>query len=134
MSDSEEETVTDFGSVLQGELEYIYRHAPHPRQKERAEKFAETLNALRDPQQLRDAVQADPDLQLSGLAFSGGGIRSAAFGLGAIQSLARAGLISRFDFLSGVSGGGYILGWLLAWAYRIAGGLPSMERCSRGSA
>ncbi|HSU84534.1 MAG TPA: hypothetical protein VLR69_19125, partial [Thermoanaerobaculia bacterium] len=41
----------------------------------------------------------------SALCFSGGGIRSATFGLGVIQGLARAGLLKRFDFLSTVSGG-----------------------------
>ncbi|HEY1189996.1 MAG TPA: hypothetical protein VGE74_20265 [Gemmata sp.] len=43
-----------------------------------------------------------------GLALSGGGIRSAAFCLGVIQALARAGWLPRVDFLSTVSGGGYI--------------------------
>lgn len=58
-----------------------------------------------------------------GLALSGGGIRSATFCLGVLQSMARAcapgavssgavstepGLLARFDYLSTVSGGGYI--------------------------
>ncbi|MGE8153241.1 patatin-like phospholipase family protein [Pseudomonas vancouverensis] len=57
-----------------------------------------------------------------GLALSGGGIRSATFCLGVLQALARArppshnnqepsenpGLLPRFDYLSTVSGGGYI--------------------------
>jgi len=43
-----------------------------------------------------------------GLAISGGGIRSATFGLGVLQALARAGLLRRFDYLSTVSGGGYV--------------------------
>ena len=48
-----------------------------------------------------------------GLALSGGGIRSATFSLGVLQGLARAKdeairpLLSRFDYLSTVSGGGY---------------------------
>jgi len=56
------------------------------------------------------------------LCISGGGIRSATFGLGAIQGLARAGLLNQFDYLSTVSGGGYIGSWLTAWKHR-AGGL-----------
>src|SRR3954469_8191916 len=40
----------------------------------------------------------------SALCFSGGGIRSATFGLGLIQGLARHGMLSRFDYLSTVSG------------------------------
>lgn len=45
---------------------------------------------------------------LSGLAFSGGGIRSACFNLGVIQALAKADKLAYFDYLSTVSGGGYI--------------------------
>ncbi len=42
------------------------------------------------------------------LCISGGGIRSAIFGLGILQGLARCGLLDRFHYLSTVSGGGYI--------------------------
>lgn len=42
-----------------------------------------------------------------GLALSGGGIRSATFGLGVVQVLAEKGLLKDVDFLSTVSGGGY---------------------------
>lgn len=42
-----------------------------------------------------------------GLAFSGGGIRSATFAVGVLQALARRGLLGGFDYLSTVSGGGY---------------------------
>jgi hypothetical protein len=51
----------------------------------------------------------------SALCLSGGGIRSASFGLGVLQALARAGVLEKFDYLSTVSGGGYIGGWLTAW-------------------
>ncbi len=47
-------------------------------------------------------------LRLFGLAFSGGGIRSATFNLGIVQALAKRGLLRRFDYLSTVSGGGYL--------------------------
>ena len=53
-----------------------------------------------------------------GLAFSGGGIRSATFNLGVLQALAKYGLIPRFDYLSTVSGGGYIGSWLTSWFKR----------------
>jgi hypothetical protein len=49
------------------------------------------------------------------LCLSGGGIRSACFALGVLQGLARLGLLGRFDYLSTVSGGGYVGGWLTAW-------------------
>ena len=46
--------------------------------------------------------------QLTGLCLSGGGIRSAIFCLGFIQALFRSGFLKRIDYLSTVSGGGYI--------------------------
>jgi Patatin-like phospholipase len=75
------------------------------------------------------------------LCLSGGGIRSAAFSLGVIQALAaypraiashewvtisdseikqraKTCLLSQFDYLSTVSGGGYIGSWLSAWCSR----------------
>lgn len=42
-----------------------------------------------------------------GLALSGGGIRSASFGLGVVQVLAEKKFLKEVDFLSTVSGGGY---------------------------
>ena len=53
----------------------------------------------------------------SALCLSGGGIRSSSFGLGVLQALARADLLEKFDYLSTVSGGGYIGGWLSAWIH-----------------
>ncbi len=43
-----------------------------------------------------------------GLALSGGGIRSATFCLGVLQHMARGKLLRAVDYLSTVSGGGYI--------------------------
>jgi hypothetical protein len=43
-----------------------------------------------------------------GLALSGGGVRSAAFCLGALQTLETTGVLKRVDYVSTVSGGGYI--------------------------
>ena len=71
-------------------------------------------------------------LDSTALCLSGGGIRSAAFGLGVIQALAqhprtvhghavrnaKTCLLSQFDYLSTVSGGGYIGSWLSAWRAR----------------
>ena len=58
------------------------------------------------------------DLHIAGLAISGGGIRSATFALGVIQALAHLKFLRRFDYLSTVSGGGYIGSWLSAWLRR----------------
>lgn len=56
--------------------------------------------------------------RLAALCLSGGGIRSATFNLGVLQYLARVGLLPRFDYLSSVSGGGYVASWLRAWIHR----------------
>jgi choline dehydrogenase-like flavoprotein len=58
------------------------------------------------PPPRKDAVTWAEDV--TGLALSGGGIRSATFSLGVLQGLARGGCLRRLDFLSTVSGGGYI--------------------------
>jgi hypothetical protein len=51
---------------------------------------------------------------LTGLALSGGGIRSAAFSFGVVQRLQVAGKIEQVHYLSTVSGGGYT-GSSLTW-------------------
>lgn len=59
-----------------------------------------------------------PPSDAAALCISGGGIRSATFALGVLQGLADKGFLSCFDYLSTVSGGGYIGGWLSAWIHR----------------
>ncbi len=49
-----------------------------------------------------------PDDGKVGICCSGGGVRSAAYNLGALQSLQRAGILRRADYLAAVSGGSYI--------------------------
>lgn len=49
-----------------------------------------------------------PEDDSSGLGLSGGGIRSATFNLGLLQALERYGVMKGVDYLSTVSGGGYI--------------------------
>ena len=61
-----------------------------------------------------DRIHAEQP-ERSALCLSGGGIRSAIFSLGILQGLARYGLLQGFDFLSTVSGGGFVGGWLSAW-------------------
>ena len=64
----------------------------------------------------QEAIQHDgtpvprptPASNVVGLCLSGGGVRSAAFCLGALQALDAHGLIDKIDYLSTVSGGGYI--------------------------
>jgi hypothetical protein len=66
-----------------------------------------------------DAFQKAIESKLLGLSFSGGGIRSATFNLGILQGLAHYKLLPRFDYLSTVSGGGYIGSWLTTWTKRL---------------
>lgn len=54
------------------------------------------------------AEPAEPAKTLVGLALSGGGIRSAATNLGILQGLSKSGILQFVDYLSTVSGGGYI--------------------------
>lgn len=62
------------------------------------------------------------DEDLVGMALSGGGIRSATFNLGLLQGLDRVGLLPALDYISTVSGGGYIGGFWTAWRKHDPGG------------
>lgn len=72
-----------------------------------------------------------------GLALSGGGVRSATFGLGLLRGLAAQGLLARVDYLSTISGGGYVgamlgrlvsaLGLKTAQQLLAAGGSPVLD-------
>ena len=66
----------------------------------------------------RDAYAWARENKLTGLCLSGGGIRSATFNLGILQGLAALGVLGEFDYVSSVSGGGYIHQWLAAWIRR----------------
>jgi Patatin-like phospholipase len=72
-------------------------------------------------------VRSPAQESLIGLAFSGGGIRSATFNLGVLQGLACSRLLRVFDYLSTVSGGGYIGGWLMAWMHHQQIGIQQVE-------
>ncbi len=61
--------------------------------------------------------RSDP---IIGLALSGGGIRSATFNLGLLQALERAGVLEHVDYLSTVSGGGYVGGFWSMFRHRTA--------------
>lgn len=67
---------------------------------------------------LPDDENTIPPENLVGLALSGGGIRSATFCLGFLQGLHKLRLLRIFDYLSTVSGGGYVGGWWSAWLAR----------------
>ncbi|HSG49429.1 MAG TPA: patatin-like phospholipase family protein, partial [Longimicrobiales bacterium] len=85
----------------------------------------------RERRALRPDGESADSPPLSALCISGGGIRSATFGLGVIQGLAERGILEKFDYLSTVSGGGYIGSWLTAWIHRaggLAGVIPGLRR------
>ncbi|MEP7039500.1 MAG: patatin-like phospholipase family protein, partial [Acidobacteriota bacterium] len=71
-----------------------------------------------EKEKLEDVFKDFHKAELSALCFSGGGIRSATFGLGIVQALAKHRLLDKFDYLSTVSGGGYLGSWLSAWIRR----------------
>lgn len=66
----------------------------------------------------RGALGLQPEEQPVALCLSGGGIRSATFGLGVLQGLAARKQIGGFHYLSVVSGGGYIGAWFAVWCAR----------------
>jgi hypothetical protein len=108
-----------FAAVLRNELERIRSDIVPPEHG--------TL------QQLYGAIsRAEPPL--SALCLSGGGIRSAAFALGVLQTLARYGVLGKFDYLSTVSGGGYIGSFLTAWRHQASNDKSVVEGLDRGRA
>jgi Patatin-like phospholipase len=85
--------------ALHGELPSDYPSSSEP--KTRLKALGDAVHGLKEKR--------------AALCISGGGIRSATFGLGILQGLARCGLLDKFHYLSTVSGGGYIGSWLSAW-------------------
>ncbi len=92
------------------EEEFVALHGPLP----------ERVRGARDDARIPALYEAIHELgeKRAALCLSGGGIRSATFALGVLQGLARAGLLTKFHYLSTVSGGGYIGSWLSAWIHR----------------
>lgn len=56
----------------------------------------------------RKHADVEKDGLTHGLALSGGGVRSATFNFGVLRGFAKNAVLRRFDYLSTVSGGGYI--------------------------
>jgi hypothetical protein len=111
---------------LQQSLAYMVQYTPS---KWLLEQEAGVLADRRElhGQKMSRFRQSDPDEdiydwarkhRLTGMCFSGGGIRSATFNLGILQGLAVKGWLDQVDYLSSVSGGGYIHSWLAAWLKR----------------
>ena len=84
--------------VFPTELEYV-----------RSRRAAVESGDVEDKAEDSEQIAARPSVKhgLVGLAFSGGGIRSATINLGIAQQLHRRGVFDHVDYLSTVSGGGY---------------------------
>lgn len=111
------ERSAQFEQVLDKELEYFAKRWGSERKPKR-ESFDEATNDECDTPFSASIVEEANKARLTGLAFSGGGIRSATFNLGVLQALAKLELLDQFDYLSTVSGGGYIGSWFTAWTHR----------------
>ncbi len=103
-----------FGEVLRDELDLL-RPAS-----------GEALDTGVPPDRDRLLARAHGGM-LVGLALSGGGVRSATFCLGALQALARQRLLRRIDYLSTVSGGGFVGGWLARCLHAHGGDIAKVE-------
>src|SRR5215470_3191066 len=101
--------VLNTGEVLK--LEFKAVHGCDAWDKEREEQLvqANAYSHVSDPTEARLlethawSVQNLPDPGQAALCLSGGGIRSAPFGLGILQGLARRSLLEQFHYLSTVS-------------------------------
>ncbi len=101
-----------------------------------SEVFQYELAGLRNPTLPEQVTPAQKDeliaqahqAKLVGLAFSGGGIRSATFNLGVLEALAQMKLLRHVDYLSTVAGGGYIGAWLSKWIMEADGDVVQVEQ------
>ena len=101
--------------VQRGRLTWPELEAPQPNESVSQRQAREDRNVAKVDAAMR---QAALDRDLVGLSLSGGGIRSATFGLGILQAMASLNLLKRVDYLSTISGGGYIGSWLATWIRR----------------
>ena len=81
---------------------------------------AQTSKAMNDAErsaiiERRKTYNLDDSNQAAGLAISGGGIRSATFALGVLVALSKRNLLPQFDYMSTVSGGGFVGSFLTAF-------------------
>ena len=111
---------------LQQSLAYMVQYTPSKWLVEqeagvladRRELHGQTISRFRQSDPDEDIYDWARKHRLTGMCFSGGGIRSATFNLGILQGLAVKGWLYQVDYLSSVSGGGYIHSWLAAWLKR----------------
>jgi hypothetical protein len=96
----------EFQDVVKAESDYIQKRRESINLKDKDfEELESKLATLQDPKSETKWKLEDGKV---GLALSGGGIRSATFNLGLLQSLAKQKILLFCDYVSTVSGGGYI--------------------------
>jgi hypothetical protein len=111
--------------------EYVRMHGPLPAATAAVYATGDETARLKA---MYAAIHALPDDQSrTALCISGGGIRTATFALGVMQRLASFGLMTKFHFLSTISGGGYIGSWLSSFVRRDPGGMAAVEAGMRGA-
>jgi patatin-like phospholipase len=96
--------VCSFNEVFRSEIAVINKR----RARQKPPRVAVVLETEADDHVGAPVLGPNDEAKLAGLALSGGGIRSSAFCLGALQALNEAGVLAQVDYLSTVSGGGYI--------------------------
>lgn len=140
-----------FDEAVLSELDYVYERAALAQPIADSERSGgsvddpfeallptprERFNKLRDSgvRSARAMALHEELPPLNGLSLSGGGIRSASFGLGVIEALSELGVLNQFHYVSSVSGGGYAASWLAAWSYREPDGVIGVQRTLREAA
>src|SRR5262249_37725694 len=88
----DDRSTVPFEKVLSEELRLIGMRRTHPTQPEKDPALSDVDGS--------DALRKAQETSSFGLAFSGGGIRSATFNLGVIQALAEKTLLREVDYLS----------------------------------
>jgi len=96
--------------------------------KETGASFTKSEQILGSLSQTGTFTRDEPVLNAVGLSLSGGGIRSAAFCLGVLQAIDKADILKRIDYLSTVSGGGYIGSSLSAGLSADEGRFPFLSK------
>ncbi len=93
----------DIKTLEAGAIEGRRKHYADELKKAASGAKVEVVSAVNE-----DGAAVGNDTDAVGLSISGGGIRSATFALGVVQQLARKGILHQVDYLSTVSGGGYL--------------------------
>jgi Patatin-like phospholipase len=120
----DESMVIVFNDVFRDEISVINeRRAGEKPPREAIVLGQEAIDSGGEP-----VLTPNDDANVVGLGLSGGGIRSTAFCLGALQALNETEVLKRVDYLSTVSGGGYIGCCLSACLESTKGNFPFESR------